>query len=42
MIAKVAAADHGMIVPGRLSASAAVLGQVASAVEQFLDQVAWP
>jgi hypothetical protein len=30
-------ADHGMFVPGRLAASAAVLGQVATAVEDFLD-----
>jgi hypothetical protein len=35
------AADHGMYVPGELSASAAVLGQVRSAVELFLDQVVW-
>ena len=35
-------ADHGMYVPGRLAESAAVLGQVATAVEDFLDQVVWP
>ena len=35
-------ADHGMYVPGRLAASAAVLGEVATAVEDFLDQVVWP
>jgi hypothetical protein len=35
-------ADHGMFVPGPLAASAAVLGQVATAVEDFLDQVVWP
>jgi hypothetical protein len=40
-VVEVPAADHGMIVPGELSASAAVLGQVATAVEQFLDQVVW-
>jgi hypothetical protein len=34
-------ADHGMYVPGRLAESAAVLGQVATAVEDFLDQVLW-
>lgn len=34
-------ADHGMYVPGRLAESAAVLGQVATAVEDFLDQVVW-
>jgi pimeloyl-ACP methyl ester carboxylesterase len=35
-------ADHGMYVPGRLAASAAVLGQVVTAVEDFLDEVVWP
>jgi hypothetical protein len=35
-------ADHGMFVPGRLSASAAVLGQVTTAVENFLDHQVWP
>ena len=34
-------ADHGMLVLGALSASAAVLGQVITAVEDFLDHVAW-
>lgn len=34
-------ADHGMLVPGALSASAAVLGRVITAVEDFLDHVAW-
>lgn len=33
-------ANHGMVLPGRpLARSAAVLGQVATAVEKFLDQV---
>jgi hypothetical protein len=41
-VVEVAAADHGMFVPGELSASAAVLGQVMTAVEEFLDQVVWP
>jgi hypothetical protein len=40
-VVEVDAADHGMFVPGELSASAAVLGQVMSAVELFLDQVVW-
>jgi hypothetical protein len=31
-----------MLVPGALSASAAVLGEVITAVEDFLDRVAWP
>jgi pimeloyl-ACP methyl ester carboxylesterase len=35
-------ADHGMFVPGRLSASAEVLGQVTTAVENFLDHQVWP
>lgn len=34
-------ANHGMLVPGTLSASAAVLGTVITAVEDFLDCVAW-
>ena len=38
-VREVAGADHGMYVPGRLAASAAVLGQVATAVEDFLDDV---
>jgi hypothetical protein len=41
-VLEVPEADHGMYVPGRLAASAAVLGQVATAVEDFLDQVVWP
>jgi hypothetical protein len=35
-------ADHGMFVPGRLSRSAAVLGQVTTAIENFLDHQVWP
>jgi hypothetical protein len=41
-VIEVEGADHGMFVPGELSASAAVLGQVMTAVELFLDQVIWP
>jgi hypothetical protein len=41
-VVEVAAADHGMFVPGELAASAAVLGQVITAVEQFLDHAVWP
>jgi hypothetical protein len=40
-VLEVEGADHGMFVPGALSASAAVLGQVITAVEDFLDRVAW-
>ena len=32
-------ADHAMVVPGRLRESAAALGQVITAVEDFLDHV---
>jgi hypothetical protein len=41
-VLEVADADHGMFVPGPLAASAAVLGTVVTAVEQFLDDVVWP
>ncbi|MBB5840812.1 alpha/beta hydrolase [Kribbella italica] len=34
-------ADHGMYVPGRLAASAAVLGEVTTKIEDFLDEVVW-
>ena len=41
-VVEVDGADHGMFVPGPLAASAAVLGQVIAAVEDFLDHVVWP
>lgn len=41
-VVEVEEADHSLFVPGPLSASAAVLGQVITAVEEFLDQVVWP
>jgi pimeloyl-ACP methyl ester carboxylesterase len=41
-IVEIEGADHGMLVPGRLAASAAVLGQVITAVEDFLDHTIWP
>lgn len=41
-VLEVPGAGHGMYVPGRLAASATVLGQVATAVEDFLDEVVWP
>lgn len=41
-VLEVDGADHGMFVPGPLAGSAAVLGQVATAVEGFLDEVVWP
>ncbi|MEW2330709.1 alpha/beta hydrolase [Micromonospora chersina] len=34
--------DHGLRVPGPLAGSAAVLGQMATAIEEFLDRVLWP
>ncbi len=41
-VVEIDGADHGMFVPGRLAASAAALGQVITAVEDFLDQIVWP
>lgn len=41
-VVEIDGADHGMFVPGPLAASAAVLGQVATAVEDFLDSCVWP
>jgi pimeloyl-ACP methyl ester carboxylesterase len=35
-------ADHGLHVPGPLAGSAAVLGQMVTAVERFIDEVVWP
>jgi len=40
-VLEVDGADHGMYVPGPLAASTAVLGQVATAAETFLDEVIW-
>jgi pimeloyl-ACP methyl ester carboxylesterase len=41
-VVEIEGADHGMFVPGPLAASAAVLGNVITAVERFLDDVVWP
>ena len=41
-VVEIDGADHAMLMPGRLAASAAVLGQVIAAVEDFLDHVVWP
>ncbi len=41
-VVEIEGADHGMFVPGRLAASAAVLGQIITAVEDFLDHSVWP
>lgn len=40
-VVEVEDADHGMWVPGPLTASATVLGMVGQAVERFLDDVVW-
>ncbi|MFI6758010.1 alpha/beta hydrolase [Micromonospora sp. NPDC050417] len=40
-VLEVTDADHGMYLPGPLAGSAAVLGRVATAVEEFLDDVLW-
>jgi hypothetical protein len=41
-VVEIDGADHRMFVPGGLAASAAALGDVMTAVEWFLDDVAWP
>jgi hypothetical protein len=35
-------ADHGMLVPGGVRGSIAVLDRVVAAVEEFLDAIRWP
>lgn len=35
-------ADHGLWVPGPLANSARALGEVATSVEKFLDEIVWP
>jgi hypothetical protein len=40
-VLEVVGADHAMMLPGPLSGSAAVLGQVARAIENFLDVHVW-
>ncbi len=35
-------ADHGLFVPGPLTASVANLAVVIEAVEDFIDDVVWP
>ncbi len=41
-VCEIPGADHGLFVPQGLAASAAVLGEVTTAVERFLDDVVWP
>jgi hypothetical protein len=41
-VLEVAGANHGMEVPGPVTATIAVLGRMVAAMEQFLDAIAWP
>ncbi|WP_285663232.1 alpha/beta hydrolase [Actinorhabdospora filicis] len=41
-VIEVDGADHAMMLPGPLKASADVLAQVVTCVEAFLDEVVWP
>jgi pimeloyl-ACP methyl ester carboxylesterase len=41
-VLEVEGANHGMYVPGPLTESVAVLGQVVAAIEDFLDAIGWP
>jgi hypothetical protein len=41
-VLEVEGADHGLYVPGPLSESVAVLGRALTAVDEFLDAIAWP
>jgi hypothetical protein len=40
-VVEITGADHRMFVPGPLAGSAAALGQVITAVEDFLDRKVW-
>lgn len=41
-VAEIEGANHRMFVPGPLQGSADALGEASTAVERFLDEVAWP
>jgi hypothetical protein len=41
-VLKIDRTDHGMLVPGHLSDSATILGQVTTTVENFPDHQLWP
>jgi hypothetical protein len=41
-VLEVEGADHGMCLPGPMTASIAVLGRVVVAVDEFLDVIDWP
>ncbi len=41
-VVEIEGAGHAMFLPGRMSATVAALGEVLTAVEDFLDQIVWP
>ena len=41
-VLEIDAADHGMLVPGPVTGSVAVLGRVVTAIDGFLDAIRWP
>ena len=41
-VLEVDGADHGLFVPGPLTASIDVLGRMVAAMEEFLDTIGWP
>jgi pimeloyl-ACP methyl ester carboxylesterase len=41
-VLEVTGADHGMQLPGPVTESVAVLGRVVTAMDEFLDAIAWP
>jgi hypothetical protein len=41
-VVEIDGADHRMLLPGRLAASAAALGRISTAVEDFFDRLVWP
>jgi pimeloyl-ACP methyl ester carboxylesterase len=41
-VLEVDGADHGLMVPGSLTDSIAVLGRTVAAIEEFIDAIAWP
>jgi hypothetical protein len=41
-VLEVEEADHGLYVPGPLTASIEVLSRMVVAVEEFLDAIGWP
>jgi pimeloyl-ACP methyl ester carboxylesterase len=41
-VLEVDGADHGLMVPGPLTDSIAVLGRLVTAIDEFLDTIGWP